>query len=343
MRLAMFTHSVQENGLGRAFCLWLLARELNWDVEIVAPQSGDPWLPLGEEQAFLSTFVSDPVGAAERSDLLLALKPWPGSFDLALKAGRAAGRPVTLDVDDPDWESVYGWNHARVLEGFIRRSLHGDFPVQAYRLRWQASRNVPVLVSNPSLQRWYPGANVIPHVRRLRPAGDIHSRTSRIEVAFVGSVRPHKGVELLREAVEDAGDMRLTITDDPPSSARPNENWTGITSLAVGLELVNHADIVAIPSLPWIYGYQLPVKLIDAMLAGRAIVASDLPPIRWALGGTGVLVQPGDVDSLTGALQKLRDPAERTRLGLMARARALSVFTVASVAPAFAAVLSSVL
>src|SRR6476646_8647742 len=62
MRLAMFTHSVQENGLGRAFCLWLLARELNWDVEIVAPQSGEPWLPLGEEQAFLSTFVSDPVG-----------------------------------------------------------------------------------------------------------------------------------------------------------------------------------------------------------------------------------------------------------------------------------------
>jgi glycosyltransferase involved in cell wall biosynthesis len=184
---------------------------------------------------------------------------------------------------------------------------------------------------------------VIPHVRRLRPAGDIHSRTSRIEVAFVGSVRPHKGVELLREAVEHAGDMRLTITDDPPSSARPNENWTGITSLAVGLELVNHADIVAIPSLPWIYGYQLPVKLIDAMLAGRAIVASDLPPIRWALGGTGVLVQPGDLGALTGALQKLRDPAERTRLGVMARARALSVFTVASVAPAFAAVLSSAL
>ena len=96
----------------------------------------------------------------------------------------------------------------------------------------------------------------------------------------MGSVRPHKGVELLREAVEHAGDMRLTITDDPPPSARPNENWTGLTSLAVGLELVNRADIVAIPSLPWIYGYQLPVKLIDAMLAGRAIVASDLPPIR---------------------------------------------------------------
>ena len=113
----MFTHSVEENGLGRAFCLWLLARELNWDVEIVAPQFGKPWLPLGEEQAFLSTFVSDPVGAAERSDLLLALKPWPGSFDLALKAGRAAGRPVTLDVDDPDWESVYGWNHRARARG----------------------------------------------------------------------------------------------------------------------------------------------------------------------------------------------------------------------------------
>jgi glycosyltransferase involved in cell wall biosynthesis len=343
MRLAMFTHSVEENGLGRAFCLWLLARELNWDVEIVAPQSGEPWLPLGEEQAFLSTFVSDPVAAAKRSDLLLALKPWPGSFDLALNAGRATGRPVILDIDDPDWENVYGWNVARVLEGFIKRSLRGDFPVQAYRLRWHASHTVPVLVSNPSLQRWYPGASVIPHVRTRRPAGEVHTRTLGVEVAFVGSVRPHKGVELLREAVDRAGDMRLTITEDPPSSPRPRENWTGITSLAAGLELVSRADIVAVPSLPWTYGYQLPVKLIDAMLAGRAIVASDLPPIRWALGGTGVLVQPGDLGSLTGALQKLRDPAERTRLGVMARARALKVFTVASVAPAFAAVLSSAL
>lgn len=30
MRLAMFTHSVEDNSLGRAFCLWLLARELEW-------------------------------------------------------------------------------------------------------------------------------------------------------------------------------------------------------------------------------------------------------------------------------------------------------------------------
>jgi glycosyltransferase involved in cell wall biosynthesis len=343
MRLAVFAHSVEENGLGRAFCFWLMAKELNWDVEIVVPQSGEPWLPLGEEQAFLSTFVSDPIGAAERSDLLLALKPWPGSFDIALKAGRAVGRPVTLDVDDPDWENLYGWNLPRVLERFVNRGLHGDFPVHAYRLRWQASHTAPVLVSNPSLQRWYTGANVIPHVRTARPAGDVHSRTSGVEVAFVGSVRPHKGVELLREAVDRAGDIRLTITDDPPSSARPNESWTGITSLATGLELVDHADIVAVPSLPWMYGYQLPVKLIDAMMSGRAIVASDLPPIRWALGDTGLLVQPGDVDSLTRGLQKLRDPAERTRLGLLARARALKVFTAASVAPAFAALLSSVL
>jgi glycosyltransferase involved in cell wall biosynthesis len=77
------------------------------------------------------------------------------------------------------------------------------------------------------------------------------------------------------------------------------------------------------------------------MLAGRAIVASDLPPIRWALGDTGLLAQPGDLDSLTRALQTLRDPAERTRLGALARERALNMFTPASVAPAFAAVLSA--
>ena len=67
----------EENGLGHGFCLWLLARELDWDVEIVAQSPASPGCHSGRSR-HSSTFVSDPVGAAERSDVLLALKPWPG-------------------------------------------------------------------------------------------------------------------------------------------------------------------------------------------------------------------------------------------------------------------------
>jgi glycosyltransferase involved in cell wall biosynthesis len=84
---------------------------------------------------------------------------------------------------------------------------------------------------------------------------------------------------------------------------------------------------------------QLPVKLIDAMMAGRAVIASDLAPIRWALGGTGVLVRPGSAHELVLALRRLTvdESTGVSYLGALARERALAHFTPQAVAPALAA------
>jgi glycosyltransferase involved in cell wall biosynthesis len=328
----MFCFSAVENGLGRAFALWLAARELGWQVRVVTPPAAGFWPPLASEPSFLETIGHEAAEAAEWSDLLLALKPLPDSLGVAIKARRKHSRPLVVDIDDPDWEDEFGGSHRRQTYTFVVRTLHGRPPFRMYRLRRAAGR-LPVLVSNPALRRWYPGAAVIPHARLPRPAGSPHLRRDEIEVAFVGSVRAHKGVEILREAASQAGGIRLTITGDAPADAKPHESWVGETSLAEGLTLIDHADVVAIPSHPWIYSLgQLPVKLIDAMMAGRAVVGSDLPPIRWALGGAGKLVPPGDVGALTQALDSLRGPETRTRLGERARARALASFTPAAVA-----------
>jgi glycosyltransferase involved in cell wall biosynthesis len=341
LRLALVAHSAEENGLGRAFALWLDARELGWETRVVAPATSEPWAPLAGESGFLDDFLSDPPTAAAWCDLLLALKPWPGSLDLALELGQEQGKTVALDVDDPDWEDMFGERRRRQIASFVQLSLRGRPPLYAYRLRWRASRLRRVLVSNPSLQRWYPNTAVIPHARLPRPAGAPHTRSGEIEVAFIGSVRPHKGVDVLRRAVERAGGMRLTISATAPADAHPNETWTGETSLEEGLELLDRADVAAIPSQDWTYSRgQLPVKLIDAMMAGRAIVASDLGPVRWALGGTGLLVPPADAGALAAALDSLRDAEVRADLGARARQRALATFTASTVAPALAKALS---
>jgi glycosyltransferase involved in cell wall biosynthesis len=72
---------------------------------------------------------------------------------------------------------------------------------------------------------------------------------------------------------------------------------------------------------------------MDAMMAGRAIVASDIAPIRWALADTGLIVPPGDVDALVTALAGLRDRTIRQQYGVAAHARALAMFSVEAVAP----------
>lgn len=341
MRLALFAHSAEENGLGRAFALWLVARELGWETRVVAPATDKPWWPLAQEQAFLDDLQAEAPAAAAWCDVLLALKPWPGALDLALELGRRERKPVALDVDDPDWENVFGERRRRQVATFVQRSLRGHPPVHAYRLRRAASRLSTVLVSNPTLERWYPNATVIPHGRSPREPGAPHRRSEEIEIAFIGSVRPHKGVEILRQAVERAGGMRLTITDTAPADALPHERWTGETSLEEGLEILDRADVVAIPSHDWTYSRgQLPVKLIDAMISGRAVVGSDLGPISWALGGAGIVVPPADVEALASALDSLRSPTLRADLGARARERALATFTPAAIAPNLAAALA---
>jgi len=72
------------------------------------------------------------------------------------------------------------------------------------------------------------------------------------------------------------------------------------------------------------------VALVEAMAAGRAIVATDVGGAREALadGACGRLVPPRNVAALTDALQELlRDETARDALGERARARAQQRFT----------------
>src|SRR4051794_12045575 len=173
MRVAFFVFSAAENTLGRAYALWLVTRELGWQTSIVAPEVNHPWAPVAAESEFVATLTADAEAAAAAADVLIALKPWPGSFDTALALGKKHGKPVVLDVDDPDWEDKYGAHRIPQLVRFVRKTLRGRPPLHAYKMRFQAART-PTLVSNPSLLRWYSHATVVPHARPARAAGAPH-------------------------------------------------------------------------------------------------------------------------------------------------------------------------
>jgi glycosyltransferase involved in cell wall biosynthesis len=92
-------------------------------------------------------------------------------------------------------------------------------------------------------------------------------------------------------------------------------------------DLLALADIFVMPSL----FEGLPMALLEAMLAGKAIVASVTAGIPEAIvdGREGLLVQPSDVEGLADALRTLLlDPARRAALGQAAALRAQNEFTV---------------
>jgi glycosyltransferase involved in cell wall biosynthesis len=92
-------------------------------------------------------------------------------------------------------------------------------------------------------------------------------------------------------------------------------------------DLLAAAHVFVMPSL-W---EGLPMALLEAMVVGKAIVASAIAGIPEAVvnGRDGVLVPPGEVGPLADALRfVLSEPARSTAMRKSALARATKEFTV---------------
>ena len=332
MRIAFLARDLTDNSLGRVYCLWLLARGLGWPTGVFAVNGDEIWKPLAGSDFAGNCILSSPDDleasvAAFAPDLLIAGKPFPDSLGRAVEIGERLGVPVVLDNDDPDIEVGLSWSkpHRRLAREVFNRQR-----VRRYRRMRTLARRVPNIVSNPVLQKSW-GGEIIPHVRLDPGPPQPYEDRDEISVVFVGTNRTHKGVPELRQAIEDLRDrgFRLTVTAPKPHDAKPWERWLGYTTLAEGQALVANADIAVIPSRRSVVSIaQLPAKLMDAMVAGRAVVATDLPPIRWAAAGTALLSKPGSVDGLRESLAELADVELRRKLGAAARTVALAQFTV---------------
>lgn len=94
--------------------------------------------------------------------------------------------------------------------------------------------------------------------------------------------------------------------------------------------LLAAADVFALPS----HFEGLPMSIIEAMLTGLPVVATDIrgPREQVVHGETGLLVPPAQDAPLAAALTRLAgDPALRARMGETGRARALDRFDEAKV------------
>jgi phosphatidyl-myo-inositol alpha-mannosyltransferase len=175
-------------------------------------------------------------------------------------------------------------------------------------------------------------------------------------VAFVGRVdEPRKGFDVLlrswprvverhpraRLLVVGAGARPARLRSLPPSAADRVQLLGPLHDTAKAAVLAQ-ADVVVAPNT---HGESFGIVLVEAMAAGAAVVASDLPAFRRVLaeGRHGVLFPTGDPFLLAAAVSGLLDdPARSVVLGERAR-RAASAYDWSSVAPRVAEVYAEVL
>lgn len=197
------------------------------------------------------------------------------------------------------------------------------------------------------LQRIAPRAriDVVPNAIQSNRAVQ-HARSGPVQVVFLGELGERKGTFVLLEAwarlvtCPDAVPARLTIAGDGEvGRARSLVSTLGIEA-SVDVRgwlsepevatLLDSAQVLVLPSLH----EGQPMAILEAMSRGICIVASNVGGIPEMLGESGgVLVDPGDVDSLLEALiEVLKDDDARSQYGIAAMQRAESQFNIGTAA-----------
>ena len=205
-------------------------------------------------------------------------------------------------------------------------------PVCKYNTRWERWRGV----EEDRIRVIYNGVDPA----RFSPAAEGTPRPERPLVVNLGLIFPLKGqldlIEAAAQVKQSIPDVEFRFYGSPSDAKYYAECQASVKKLGLEhtvvfagstkepWEVYRRADVVAMASI----SEGFPYALIEAMLSGSAIVATDVGGVREALATTGLLVNPCDPSAMAKAvIAMLSSPGERRRVGDMARSRALQHFT----------------
>ncbi|RMI28336.1 glycosyltransferase family 4 protein [Nocardia stercoris] len=170
----------------------------------------------------------------------------------------------------------------------------------------------------------------------FRPRGQ--SRVPGRIVAVASADKPLKGIAHLLEAVarlRHTREVELRLVgrlepNGPTEKLIAELGLADIVTATSGLsdqelaELLASAQVACIPSI--YEGFSLPA--VEAMASGTPLVASRAGALPEVVGDCAELVEPGNVDQLTRALDELLgDPRRLDRMGRAGRGRAVAIFS----------------
>jgi glycosyltransferase involved in cell wall biosynthesis len=369
MKISILTPDFSNNCLGRA---WLLAKLLqnHFSVEVIGPAFGrNIWKPLRNACDFQTKIVKgNPGGRFEfkkmlnsiSGDMIYATKPLMASFGVGLVKKIRTRKPLVLDIDD--WELGFGkefydsliWPK-KINDFFLSKSNWRSYyyTVIMDKLIWLAN---DLTVSGKILQAKY-GGTIIWHGRdvsafnqkkydkaELRRKHLQHEDRELTIIGFIGTPRPHKGLEDLLDAVsllDDQNVLLLILAAHEDSYSSKLRQKIEILNLRRSVsflpehpfeklpELLSIIDLVIVPQRMRSSALgQVPAKIFDAMAMGKPIIATNVCDIPEILSDCGWVVQPEHPKQLAETIRYvLKHPAEAKDRGKKAREKCKSEYS----------------
>ena len=286
--------------------------------------------------------------AFDTYDIVHLHGPWPFAEMAAwLRPGGRAKRVLTYHADIVNRGAL-----VRLYQPAIRRMLDGCDAVVA--------TSEPYVDGSPVLARLTRRPTVIPLGidPASYPSADPEcvaawqQRLGAPLFVFVGVLRYYKGLDVLAEATREVPGTLVVVGDGPErarlaarTAGRSDFVLTGHIPDADKMALLQTARAMVLPSVQRAEAFGM--SLLEGAMAGRALVSTALgtgTDVVNRHGETGLVVPPGDVDALRGALQRLAaEPDTAARFGSAARARFEARFTGTAMGTAYARLYSELL
>ena len=158
---------------------------------------------------------------------------------------------------------------------------------------------------------------VVPNAAELPPARE-RTRPDGIELVYMGSFMPYKGVDTLVAALHHLPGARLHLLSRIPVGERERITATAPAGSLVVHDGVDDAEYAALLDRATALvhasreeGFGIP--LVEAMGRGTPIVVSDTPIFREIGGDTALYFGVDDADGLAAAVRRLIEPGEWER------------------------------
>ena len=236
---------------------------------------------------------------------------------LAIKlSGCRRNAKVLLHIHFADAEKILPSN--KIIKAITMRLLQNNIDHLVFLSKNTQEAFVNMGIAREKTSVIYNFHNIKMNAEEVAVKKEKHIDYKKMELLFIGSIDERKGILDLLNALKNVkSDYHLTICGKPvderiemkldqtiQSFPRGQIDIKGYVTGQEKVNVLKNADIMILPS----YGEGFPIVLLEGIAAANALITTNVGAIPEVFdGNNGVIIEPGDVDSLAKAIDYLND------------------------------------